>query len=80
MSAVASEDGGEFRDDEDFTAVALMGVSVRTGAGKSGEGSPATGTSIHRTISPDEYVCSALNVSRTALSGTEPAATGKFSY
>ena len=33
---------------------AADGVRVITGAGKSGSGWPGTGTSIHRTISPDE--------------------------
>src|SRR5262249_9066379 len=52
---------------------ALGAASFSTGAGCSGS-APPEGSSIHRTISPSEYVCSALNTSWLTF-GSGPSET-----
>lgn len=51
---------------------------MSTGAGKSGSSWPSCGTSIQRTTSLSEYVCSALKTSSSASSGSVPTDTGNF--
>src|SRR6185503_11395010 len=51
-----------------------------TGAGWSGSGAPAGQSSIQRSISPFEYVCSALNCNRTGSVGTGPIVSGSNGF
>src|ERR1700737_3593101 len=64
----------------DTGAVGVEGVSVSTGAGVSGFEFCGEATWIHRTTSPEEYVCSDLKMTSPVWDGPCPAEIGKSSY